>query len=231
MSIHLYCLLQASAEPPPPDLRGVDGAPVMVVTAPPLAAWVSRVGDDREATIARVRAHDVVTTAALDGGTTPVPIRFGQRFGDESEVQTLLERRRPAIEQALEQVAGTVEMDLGIELAMPDADASDLGAPLSTPGRRYLEAIGARLRLERIMHARAEPLRSRISGVLRGVVQQETAAIRSSPRAVLQLSHLVPRSAVSRYRALVEPFAFEEGVRSFVLLGPVAPYHFVTLDG
>jgi len=68
--------------------------------------WVSDVEEKVTPTVERVKAHDAVCAAALAAGETPLPIRFGQTFPDDTAVASGLAARESAIRSRLARIAG-----------------------------------------------------------------------------------------------------------------------------
>ena len=103
MLAYPYCVLLAG-HAPPAGLRGVDGAPVRVLSARGISVWASPVRRPPSPSIERVRAHHAVVEAAASDVVTPLPLRFGQcsppralrrRLAEDSQDwRTRLARRR-----------------------------------------------------------------------------------------------------------------------------------------
>src|SRR5687768_11740337 len=87
MPTYLYCVLPpARAEVSPAMPMGIGGSPVRALPVHDVTAWVETVGDRTvAATLERVQAHDGVVSAALAGGVTPLPARFGQTFASDED--------------------------------------------------------------------------------------------------------------------------------------------------
>src|SRR5947208_3395408 len=111
MPIYLYCVVGADAPPPHATVRGIDHAAVRAIDAGPISAWVSDMNRTRiDPTLDRVRAHDAVNDAAVAGGTTPLPARFGQLFANERACRDALAPKAESLAERLRSIAGQVEM-------------------------------------------------------------------------------------------------------------------------
>jgi hypothetical protein len=229
LAIYLYCLLRATAEPPP-HLVGIDGALVRAVDLGGLGAWVSESAASAiVATPERARRHDQVVRAALER-ETPLPARFGQIVSDERALAEVVSSRRAAFESALERVEGTVEMTVRILVpgGAPAGAAEQMtesGKGTAT-GRDYLERVAALQRQERNVLAEEGIVRGRVSSAVRGLVRAESFAGATSGSRMATLSHLVPRENVDAYRSALLVLRNEERALSIMVSGPWAPYSF-----
>jgi hypothetical protein len=231
MSTYLYCLLPAAdaTEPLPPRPPGIGGAAVRVLPVEALEAWVSTIaGRSPEATIAAVREHDTVVSAALATGRTPLPARFGQSWPSDAACVASLRQRAAELEPHLRRVAGLVEMTVCTVLPeMPSAtDVPAATRDETAPGSAYLRHLRARADRERHLRTALEALRARVSGALGSLSRGEVAEIRESDEApALSISYLVERGGEARFRRAVSEVAREAAAR-LVVAGPRAPYSF-----
>ena len=241
MPTHLYCLLPANSASPG-TLTGIGGAPVRVLRAGALDAWVSTAAassprdGDPAALVEGARAHDAVVAAALASGTTPLPVRFGQHLADDAECVATLARREAALVAQLARVRDHVEMTLVARLALPDESPSSPGeaggqgalpvAHASGAGRAYLEQVKAGLTLERNLQLRVAAVRRRVTETVGALVRDEVVQVKPPPTATLSLSHLVPRASVAAYRDAAAGLAADPDLPPLVLIGPLAPYRF-----
>ncbi|HJR43032.1 MAG TPA: GvpL/GvpF family gas vesicle protein [Gemmatimonadaceae bacterium] len=236
MPTYLYCLTRAGAEPAP-ALLGLDGAPVRVVDAGGLGAWVSDVDVPPPVTVERARAHDGVIRAAMEQGT-PLPARYGQLLASDAALRQELEDRAASVRLALERVDGSVEMTLRLGLGESYVPKSFEVNQLS--GREYLERLREAERSDEGRRRRAEFLQRRVAGAVAGVVRGEVVSTGARDRATLVISHLVPREQVAAYRravrdavrAIVEQESSSTDAPASVpvmISGPWAPYSFAEL--
>jgi hypothetical protein len=227
MATYLYCLLTDAAGARAPSQRGLEGAPVRVVDAGPLLAWVS---DLEEAavtvTVERVRAHDAVVRSALEI-ETPLPARFGQTFADDAGLRASIERRRDALLELLSRVRGAVEMT--VRALLDPSPASGGGAPPRDSGREYLDWLRVRQHTARAARTQADFLHRRISDAVLGMVREEARAPAQPSICSLSVSHLVPRDAVAGYRLTLRALIEDDPQLRLMVSGPWAPYSFAEL--
>jgi hypothetical protein len=247
---YLYCILAAPAEAPPPGLTGVDAGAVRVLRCGAVDAWVSSVERapgrpaadspraDAALAVARARAHDGVSVAAMGLGATPLPARFGQSFPSDAACAAHVARRAAALQAALKHVAGRVEMSTYVTLAAakeaatpapPAAPAASAGA---SAGRAYLEHLRSSMRVERNVHHELAAVRRRITETVGALVCDEVVAAVPSPPAApcFRLAHLISRAAVSDYRSRLSALG-ADSVRGLRVIGPSPPYSFAESRG
>jgi hypothetical protein len=231
MPTYLYCLMPAegAVEPAPLSPPGIGGSAVRVLSAGPLEAWVSTVPDRApRPTVAAVREHDAVVSAALATGRTPLPARFGQSWPSDAACIDSVMRRAPELEPLLRRVAGLVEMTVCTLLpGMPLAtNLSAAARDPTAPGSAYLRQLRARADRARHLRAALEALRARVSQGLGPLSRGEVAEIRGSDEALaLSVSYLVERGREAHFRRAVDEIAREAAAR-LVVAGPRAPYSF-----
>jgi hypothetical protein len=230
MATYLYCLVPAAEEgAPAPSLpTGIGGSPVRVLAAGMVEAWVSTV-DDRmpEPTVAAVREHDAVVSAALATGRTPLPARFGQTWPSDSHCVASVAQRDAELAPMLRRVAGLVEMTVCTLLpGLPPAARGPWTRGRTGPGSAYLRQLQARADRERHLRTALEALRARLSRALGPVSRGEAAEMRGSEEALaLSVSYLVERGNETEFRRAVDEVAREAAAR-LVVAGPRAPYSF-----
>lgn len=229
--LHLYCVRRAGEPPPPDGLTGVDGTPVQVVEEGPLAAWVSG-AEPLPPTLERIEAHDRVIRHAMRT-ETPVPVRYGASFGEESRVRDALAGRAEELLGTLERVRGRVEMGVTVPWDEEEARASAAeacadpctppGAPAS--GREYLERKRAEVRREELLRQRAAGELDRVAVLLGPGWGEERRILLPAPGVAGSVAHLVPRRSLGEYRTRFRAAA--DGWPGLKLTGPWPPYSFV----
>lgn len=159
--LYLYGVVTGKSPSPPPDLRGIDDAPVRLVPAGSLAAVVSEVDaaaysrEAIEAGLTDVRwagergvEHERVLTWFVDR-TTVIPSAPFSLHAAEKRVIERLEEHRPRLEEAARRLAGHREMGIRIwrlektfaaHLAEHSPPLRQLAVEMeaAAPGRRYL---------------------------------------------------------------------------------------------
>jgi hypothetical protein len=124
--LYLYGVVTSESPSPPPDLRGIDDAPVRLVPAGSLAAIVSDVGavaysqEAIEAGLTDVRwagergvEHERVLTWFVDRTTVIPSAPFSLHAGEERVIERL-DEHRPRLEEAARRLAGHREMGIRI---------------------------------------------------------------------------------------------------------------------
>jgi hypothetical protein len=234
MPTYLYCLLlrETAADSVEAPATGIAGAPVRILPAGPIEAWVSGLdAGPPSPSVEAVREHDRVVSAALATGRTPLPARFGQVWPSDDACVTALTRRTGELEPLLRGVAGLVEMSVHTLLpGMPPA-AQRPPADRSAPGTAYLHGLRARADRERHLRAALEALRKRVAQALGPLARDESAEIRGSDEALaLSVSYLVDRGSEGRFREAVSEVERDSAAR-LVVAGPRAPYSFAPRAG
>jgi len=222
---HLYCLVPPGARPSK-GLAGIDGAPVTGLDEGPLGLWVSEMETAPRPTVDGIRAHDRVIRAAMDAGSTPLPMRFGQWFSNRRRLVDRLEEKGAAYQAALADLEGSVEM--GVRIVDPSEILRDsLREQSAGSGREFMEGL-ARLQREsrgrdELAQALAEDLRKRLGAVAR----RERVEPLEPGLGVVSIAHLVARSEVTAYRQVVENAGRDRPDLSYHRTGPWPPYSFV----
>lgn len=240
MVTYLYCVLaRAPADGPPAGLSGVSAAAVrslLTHEAPGIEAWVSTV-DQASLRVtgrplgAQALLHNEVVEAALATGRTPVPARFGSTFRSDEACASDLAARRVALIDALNRLAGRVEMSILIVPPRLDDPAEYLSlksAGEPSPGRRYLEVLRARARREVAERSTIDTLAKQVEVALRGIAIAEARSWNTAA-GIGSIAHLVSRQDVARYREVISAVHPPDRFR-LVLAGPRAPYRFTGSD-
>ena len=237
MPTYLYCLRSDMVEPPD-GLTGVDGSPVRVLPGAGLVAWVSDVAEKFSATVERVKAHDAVCAAALDSGETPLPIRFGQSFPDDSAATSAITARESVLRDRLARVAGCVEIRVvvthgrdremtGSAVESGDAEVVMAGAAALTdvdgPGTAFLKRLAREGRADLAREVGCEEVRHAIRAAAKSLIVDQHPCESARGRAFFAV--LVPRASVDAFRSAVAEMLL---LKAFGLsvLGPFAPYSF-----
>ena len=235
MQTHTYCLLN-SADRVPPALVGLDDAPVRAIVVGDVSMWVS----DAPAlasriTLERVQRHDAVVGAALETGTTPLPMRYGQRFDSDDDARRYLEEKLPELRPLFARVHGMIEMSVlvapaikkllrELEVVSPASlDASQRGAGLG-----YLERVRERTAREERARAAVESQLDQVSRAVHSLARAEERQARG--RGVGAIAHLVALDDARVYREIVQGMRATKDWQLLVS-GPRAPYSFCALGG
>lgn len=237
MSYHLYCALRRPESANPAMPPGVGGQTVHLVCHQHLGLAVSRVDEgDLSFDLAGVRAHEQVV-ASLNRCRTVIPLRYGCRLADESQVARLLLERGPRYAALLQELDGCVEM--GIRLLVP-APATPPAAPVpvglkdgagpASPGLAYLKAREVHYRRLEGWSREHGRLARELQGTFSGLFTKVKAEGPPPRLPLLSLYFLVPRPAVASFRQRFRRFSCTAAAK-LLLSGPWPPYNFVTDDG
>lgn len=239
MSLYVYGVV-GPGHPVPAERIGVGGAPVRLVAAEPDGP-AAVTGDAPEGLRARRRdltAHqELLGALAADGPV--LPMRFGVVLPDAATLTGRLTTRRGAYEQALERVAGRVEMNVKAMPAQGEAALTQLLA--EDQGLRALRARGLRRpgyeASVRLGQAVADALerRARLAAErVRRTLAPLAAEWCDGPEVegcVLNVSLLLPRDTEAAFRAAADRLAAELAGRAELLLtGPLPCYSFVPAE-
>lgn len=241
MTIRLYCLLTpVVADAVPTGLTGVAGAPVRAISSRQVEAWVSdeidartRTADPRE-----ILEHSAVADAAVAGGRTPLPARFGQAFEDEAALWRALAPLSASMARAFERVAGHVEMGVIVAPALrrmlaelQPVKGAVLDATARGAGTRYLERVRTRSQAEDRLSTGVRRAADRASAAVASFVHGEVRQELQADRGVMSLAHLIRREHEEAYRSTVAALPAGKGDDrwQFVVAGPRAPFSFAAL--
>jgi gas vesicle protein GvpL/GvpF len=237
MPTYLYCLGTGRAEPPD-GLTGVDGAIVHTIHTSGLMAWVSDVREKVTPTVDRVKAHDAVCAAAMAAGETPLPIRFGQTFHDDTAVASGVAARESELRSRLARIAGCVELRLVMrrdddppseapaeDTNTLDAASAATGTPRHAdgPGTAFLKRLADRGRADLAREVRCEDVRHAIRSAAKSLIVGQHPC--ESARGVSFFPVLVRRVDVDAFRVAVAETLRIKPIPLSVL-GPFAPYSF-----
>jgi gas vesicle protein GvpL/GvpF len=235
MPTYLYCL-RSDADEPPDGLTGVDGGEVRAIDAAGIVAWVSDVSDTVSATIDRMKAHDAVCAAALAAGETPLPVRFGQTFRDDSTAVSELESRNAPLRARLARIAGCVELRIIVTAGRdPVSDTSvarrSQQPPLRAeaphdeggPGTAFLKRLARQGRADLAREVVCEDVRRAIRSTAKSLIIGQHPC--ESSRGVSFFPVLIRRADVDAFRSALAEMLTLKAI-GLSVLGPFAPYSF-----
>lgn len=224
MGLYAYCLLPAGRRPDG-DLRGLENAPVEPVELDGLTAWISDLDRSPRPAIEAVRRHDRVIRAAMGGGATPLPLRFGQWFPSRERLAEELGGKREKLRRQLERVSGAVEFGVRIPDDEPEEDRAGAGRPES--GTAYLEAAARRHGSRTRRRERAKTLAAELRDHLGDLVRDDALRELGEAGGGVELAHLVPEEVSDAYREKMAEYRPEAGKAGVRVTGPWPPYSFV----
>lgn len=163
-------------------------------------------------------AHEAVLEALLDAGPV-LPVRFGVRFADREALRSEVRSRGPALENALAEVRGRVEVSVRL-LALKDVPAPTAEhVDGAGPGARYLrERLGERRDAAR----KLEAVRTRLAPL---AIAERTRVL-PRPGTPATAAFLVERDNLDRFRREAENLERELDDVALVCTGPWPPYNF-----
>ncbi|MFF4269364.1 GvpL/GvpF family gas vesicle protein [Streptomyces sp. NPDC001536] len=241
---YVYAVCRPFKAPLQSQLTGVAGDPPRLLVHQGLVAVVSHVpeGDFAEGPLHAhledldwlsdtARAHQGVIDA-LTVVTTPLPLRLGTVFRDDSGVRTMLEARAADFRRALDRLEGRVEWGVKVYVeAEPQAAAAP--AEKAASGRDYLRQRSSRVRAEEDVWQRAEAFASRLHETLSGYAEdsrlhapQNATLSGAAGRNLLNAAYLVPRTDSEEFVELVDRTKGESPGMRVELTGPWAAYSF-----
>jgi hypothetical protein len=204
---------------------GVQGAPLTLVEEGPLVAPASPVDRSvlRSPDTDTVLAYRDVVEAGHEAAAV-VPFRLGIQAATRDAAQSLVARHREALMDHLRRFDGRVEMGIRLERASVSTNA-DVPAAEAASGRAYLEA-------RRDARARAGAALDKLVEMYQRAVGEACVDMTTEPRGddaeVVSLAFLVPEPQADATRERLAGPA-PEGVVATHIVGPWAPYSFVTL--
>ncbi|MFR9794305.1 GvpL/GvpF family gas vesicle protein [Streptomyces sp. MS06] len=251
---YVYAVCRPFDTPLQSQLTGVAGAPPRRLAHRGLVAVHSEVPErdfaeealrarlaDPDRLDATVRAHRNVVDA-LTVVTTPLPLRPGTVFRDDSGLRSMVEEREAPFRRELARLDGRVEWAVRVRIEQP--------APPGTRGRRDSPAVPhsrpggdgpppgrTPAAVRENPRRNAEEFAGRLHGMLtafsedfRGRFQERAGPPGAAGWNVLDAAYLVPRTRCGAFVAEVERARAEAPGLRVELDGPRAAYSFVAAD-
>ncbi|NEB05452.1 GvpL/GvpF family gas vesicle protein [Streptomyces sp. SID13726] len=233
------------------QLTGLGGDPPRLLTHRGLIAVVSHVPEqdfaegplrahleDLDWLTATVRAHQCVIDA-LTAVTTPLPLRLGTVFRDDSGVRTMIEAGEEDFLRTLDRLDGRVEWGVKV-YAETEPGEPERPAPAAQPasGRDYLRQRRQQTRAREDTWQQAESFATRLHATLSAHAEdsrlhapQNATLSGASGRNVLNAAYLVPRKHSEEFVELVDRTKDDTPGMRVELTGPWAAYSFTDLMG
>ncbi|GAA3844810.1 GvpL/GvpF family gas vesicle protein [Streptomyces sp. NPDC003631] len=247
---YVYAVCRPLSAPLQAQLTGVAGIPARQLEHHGLIAVLSLVPEedfaeeplkehleDLEWLTATARAHQNVVDA-LTGVTTPLPLRLGTVFRDDSGVRVMIEEREEDFRHALDRLEGRVEWGVKVYVEQEEEKEAVEERPAARPasGRDYLRQRRRRTAAHEQRGQKADEFAARLHEALSGYAEdarlhapQNATLSGATGRNVLNASYLVPRSRSEEFVELVDRAEDDTpGVR-VELTGPWAAYSFTGL--
>ncbi|GAB2892697.1 GvpL/GvpF family gas vesicle protein [Streptomyces deserti] len=243
---YVYAVCRPFGTPLQAELTGVAGDPPRLLHHHDLVAVVSHVPErdfaeeplhahleDLDWLTATARAHQGVIDA-LTTVTTPLPLRLGTVFRDDSGVRTMIEAREEDFRRTLDRLEGRVEWGVKVYVEA-EPSPSDSARPAQKPasGRDYLRQRRMQTKSHEEMWQRAERFASRLHETLSSFAEdsrlhapQNPALSGAAGRNVLNAAYLVPRGRSEEFVEMVDRTKDEAPGIRVELTGPWAAYSF-----
>ncbi|EFE66009.1 MULTISPECIES: GvpL/GvpF family gas vesicle protein [Streptomyces] len=241
---YVYAVCRPFDTPLQAQLTGVGGNPPRLLTHRGLVAVVSHVPEadfaeeplrahleDLDWLTAVARAHQGVIDA-LTTVTTPLPLRLGTVFRDDSGLRMMMEEREESFQRTLDRLTGRVEWGVKVFLEpVPEARAEPERKPAS--GRDYLRQRSTRTKSHEELWQKAEAFATQLHETLSACAEdsrlhapQNPTLSGASGRNVLNAAYLVPRSESEEFVERVD--RTKDGIPGIrvELTGPWAAYSF-----
>ncbi|KOV96493.1 gas vesicle protein [Streptomyces sp. NRRL B-1140] len=241
---YVYAVCRPFGTPLQAQLTGVAGDPPRALTHHGLVAVVSHVPErdfaeeplrrhleDLDWLTETARAHQGVIDA-LTTVTTPLPLRLGTVFHDDSGVRMMIEAREEDFRRTLDRLEGRVEWGVKVYAeSEPQEGARSSQKPAS--GRDYLRQRRMQTRSHEEMWQKAEAFSTRLHEELSAFAEdsrmhppQNAALSKATGRNVLNAAYLVPRAHSEEFVELVDRTKGEVPGMRIELTGPWAAYSF-----
>ncbi|MFD6174573.1 GvpL/GvpF family gas vesicle protein [Streptomyces coeruleorubidus] len=241
---YVYAVCRPFGTPLQSQLSGVAGDPPRALNHHGLVAVVSHVPErdfaeeplrahleDLDWLTETARAHQGVIDA-LTTVTTPLPLRLGTVFRDDSGVRTMIEAREEDFRRTLERLEGRVEWGVKV-YAESEPQESPRPAQKAASGRDYLRQRRMQTRSHEEMWQKAESFSNRLHEELSAFAEdsrlhppQNPALSKATGRNVLNAAYLVPRAHSEEFVEMVDRTKGEMPGMRVELTGPWAAYSF-----
>ncbi|MFJ8184908.1 GvpL/GvpF family gas vesicle protein [Streptomyces sp. NPDC096105] len=246
---YVYAVCRPFGTPLQAQLTGVAGDPPRLVPHRGLVAVVSHVPEedfaeeplrahleDLDWLTAVARAHQGVIDA-LTTVTTPLPLRLGTVFRDDSGLRSMIEAREEHFLRRLDRLEGRVEWGVKVFLESEREPEPTPARPASKPaamsGRDYLRLRRQQTRSREEVWQRAETFATRLHETLAAVAEDSRLHAPQNPalsgargRNVLNAAYLVPRGDSEAFVEQVDRTKDDAPGLRVELTGPWAAYSF-----
>ena len=228
--VHPYAIVPGGAASLPPELRGIRGAPVSLLPAGPIGAWISRVAPI-QARAEDLRAHHAVVEAACQSGPA-LPVRFGSTATDEAALVESLAPRAEALLQALGRIGSKRELAVTLTWREPLPGRhvpAELEAAGAGPGRRFMLERAQRWSAVESRRERATDLDAQLAEALRSAGLDRASVkcrIVPAPRVALSCAVLIEPAQVEDVMRCLRDRSAEWSDVQLHLAGPWPPYSF-----
>lgn len=243
MSYLLYCVFRGLPQPEAGAEAGVGcgvGAPpILVVERGGLGAAISELREpDSQPDVASVLAYESVVESFFRQRTV-IPMRYGCRARDRTELADVLDKHRKQCEALLHRLEGMAEMGIQVPAELSEA-GNEIGLAAVPQmrvhssiqsGASYLSAKKLYYRGADRKVERQNELAQAVCRPLAGLFVECKVELPSRGTSQLSLNFLVPRVSVEAFREASRR-ALQNEFGNPRISGPWAPYNFAALpDG
>ena len=226
MPLHLYCIVPA-AHPVPGGCSGVDSAhPFVLDAGGGLAVWASEHATPVTASVAAVRMHNDVVTAAMDRTVTPVPLRFGQSVPDRNAAVERVTADAARWHELLGRFAGRAEYGMRVMRDVYETE-QDVRAGSVKSGTEYMAALAWKRERAAERRSEGERIAGEIATRLGAIAVDTRVDYPSTGPAVATMAHLVAWTGAERYHDAARELREVLQDARLVVTGPWPPYSFV----
>ena len=241
MSTYLYGLVEAGSDLPD-GLRGIGDLPIRVVHHREVVGVVGGLPEDVPlGRRADVFAHGRVIDALVAHGATIIPVRFGAVFDDDVDVvQDVLAAQHDQLVDVLDGLRGRAQFTMRArydedavltEVVHENADIAELRE--ATRGQPEQSTYADRVRLGELVADALAYKREADGQVVLDALAPHAVAVTvlggSGLDHLVRAAFLVDREDVDGFERAAEALAADMATRAtLALVGPVAPYDFVS---
>ena len=237
---YVYAILRREARIPP-ELTGLEDAPLSMVSWRELAAAVSPI---ERAAIAPAPAsllrHELVVEALCQAGPA-LPVRFGAILAGQDAVIDALARQSTTLLADLERVGDKVELGLTIlwgteyEQEKAQSEPPQWTKPRSDgntgPGARYLQDRLAHYQRETAQNSKVQALIANLERALRPSTLEQVYRRPATERIAARAAYLVHPHQINMFQQAVDELRQAQPDLRWLISGPWPPYSFVTGAG
>lgn len=241
-SYYVYAILRREAAIPP-ELTGLEDAPLSLVSWEELAAAVSPIAQTAVAPApASLLRHESVVEALCQAGPA-LPVRFGAILASQEAVKEALARQSATLLADLERVGNKVELGLTIlwgagggqedtqSEQSPDWSRRPTDDTTPGPGTRYLQARLAHYQRETAQNSKVQALVANLEQALQPYIFEQAYRQPSAARIAVRAAYLVHRSQINDFQQVVDKLRQAQPGLRWLISGPWPPYSFVSGAG
>ena len=226
MPLHLYCIVPV-AHPVTEHCIGVDSEhPFVLDAGGGLAVWASEHDAPVAASVAAVRAHNDVVTAAMDRTVTPVPLRFGQSAPDRNAATERVTEDAAKWLDLLERFAGRAEYGVRVMRDLYETE-QDVRAASVQSGTEYMAALAGKRARAAERRTEGQRIVGEIEARLGSLAVDTRVEYPPTGRIVATIAHLVAWTDADTYHDAARDLRDALQDARLVVTGPWPPYSFV----